>query len=76
MYLIPDRELKVLDGIREGKSERRIALDMGCSIHNVKQAKQAMFSRFGVNNQTALLSVAFDRELIKPRFVIETLPKL
>lgn len=61
MNSIPNREWLVLQGIKDGKSERSIALDMGCSVHNVKAAKQKLFNRWAVSTQAALVSEAYQR---------------
>lgn len=68
MNPLPDREKAVLQGVRDGKSERRIALEMGCSINNVKQAKQSLFNRWGVSTQACLV----DQGYIRGVFTIPT----
>lgn len=62
---LPDRETQVLEGICGGKTERRIALDMGCSVHNVKAAKAKLLSRFGALNTPHLVSQLYERGILK-----------
>jgi DNA-binding NarL/FixJ family response regulator len=60
---LENRERKVLDGIMEGLSNRKIGEGLGLSESSVKNVVQRLFAKTGVNTRGQLVRVALDGSL-------------
>jgi len=58
---LTEREKRVLEGVCEGLTNRKIAHRMGVSEGTVKAALQALFGKMGVRKRSRLVRVALER---------------
>ncbi|MCB2100655.1 MAG: hypothetical protein KDE22_07280 [Rhodobacterales bacterium] len=54
---LPPRILQVLEGLLAGKSEKRIAKDLGLSPHTVNRHVQRLYRHFDVNSRAQLVAL-------------------
>jgi two-component system, NarL family, nitrate/nitrite response regulator NarL len=71
---LEDRERKVLRGIVDGLTNRKIGLNMGLSESCIKNVVQHLFSKAGVNTRGQLVRVALEGWLGDPHESIKRQP--
>ena len=53
---LPPRQRQVLAGLKAGRTPKAIALEMGRSVHTVREHMNALYVKFGVNGRDELMA--------------------
>lgn len=61
---LSDRQMLVLQGIRNGKTNRAIAEDLGFSESTIRQETLRIYQALGVNSRTDAVTVAREEGLL------------